>query len=92
MLRCMGYGVEFTRGEEKDLVKVRRGNPKLYAQVMKAITGLAQEPRPAGAVDLGGREGWRIRVRECRVLYSIDDDVVTVEVLRVGPRGDVYKH
>ncbi|MDO5669391.1 MAG: hypothetical protein Q4G50_05260 [Corynebacterium sp.] len=32
-----------------------------------------------------------MRVRDYRVLYSVDGSVLLVEVFRVGPRGDVYK-
>lgn len=76
----------------QDLRRIARsGQKSLYRAMMEAIEGLATNPYPDGWVDLGGREGYRIRVREYRILYSVSKDEVVVEVLRAGPRGDVYK-
>ncbi len=38
-----------------------------------------------------GREGWRIRVGNYRVIYEIDDQAMTVTVLHVGHRRDIYR-
>jgi len=58
-----------------------------------AIGTLAAEPRAARAKLLRGTERplYRIRVGEYRVIYSVDDEVITVEVLRIGHRRDVYE-
>lgn len=85
------YEVELTRGAARDLGKIQRGNPKLFRQIMDTIQALGQDPYPAGCVDLGGREGFRVRVRDYRILYSVLESHLVVEVVRVGPRGDVYK-
>lgn len=85
------YQVELTRRAAKELQKIRRGDPGLFEQVVAAIQTLAHDPYPDGHVVLGGREGFRIRVRQHRVLYSVVDDLLVVEVFRIGPRGDVYK-
>lgn len=85
------YQVEFTQGAAKELQKIRRGDPKLFEQLIAAVRGLGDDPYPEGHVVLGGREGFRIRVRQHRVLYSVVDDRLVVEVFRIGPRGDVYK-
>ena len=65
--------------------------PKLGEQLIAAIRALGEDPYPDGHVVLGGREGFRIRVRQHRVLYSVVDDRLVVEVFRIGPRSDVYK-
>ncbi len=88
---AMAYQVEFTQRAAKELQKIRRGDPKLFEQLVAAIRALGEDPYPAGHVVLGGREGFRIRVRQHRVLYSVIDDRLVVEVFRIGPRGDVYK-
>lgn len=85
------YQVEFTQRAAKELRKIRRGDPKLGDQLIAAIRALSRDPYPGGHAVLGGREGFRIRVRQHRVLYSVVDDRLVVEVFRVGPRGDVYK-
>ena len=62
-------------------------------RVDSKLTALARNPRPRGAVKLQGREytGWRIRVGNYRILYTIDDAAGVVSVYRIRPRGSVYR-
>ncbi|MDU7103185.1 type II toxin-antitoxin system RelE family toxin [Corynebacterium marquesiae] len=53
--------------------------------------GLAQDPYPPGSIALSGKSGRRIRVGNYRVLYSVEEQEVLVEVFTVGARGNVYK-
>jgi mRNA interferase RelE/StbE len=62
-----------------------------YARVRDAISSLSQDPRPPQCSKLTGREGWRIRVGDYRIVYKIDDDTKTVTVMHVGHRRDVYR-
>lgn len=62
-----------------------------YERIRAAIRGLAEEPRPPGCRKLTGRQGWRLRVGDFRVLFEIDDDAMSVTVLHVGHRRDVYR-
>ena len=56
------------------------------------IQSLAVSPRPPGVEKLGGEEGlYRVRVGDYRVVYSIQDDVLLVLVVRIGHRG-VYRN
>lgn len=54
---------------------------------------LAKAPhaRNSNAVKLQGVEGYRLRVGDWRVIYTLDHDVLTVVVVRIGPRGSVYE-
>jgi mRNA interferase RelE/StbE len=52
---------------------------------------LAEEPRPPGCVGLQGREGYRIRVGDYRVIYEVDDTALGVTALGAGYRRDVYR-
>lgn len=56
-----------------------------------AIAMLAIEPRPPAAISLRGRDGWRVRVGNYRVLYTIDDGVLLVVVVTLGHRREVYR-
>ena len=40
---------------------------------------------------LKGGEGFRLRIGKYRVLYTRDDDYFVIEVIKIRPRGDVYK-
>ncbi|MBS9534582.1 type II toxin-antitoxin system RelE/ParE family toxin [Mycobacterium sp. M1] len=86
----MAYRVELTREADKALGRIARSDPKLHKQLVTAIAALRTDPRPPGCESLTGRDGYRIRVRGCRVLYTIEDRKVLVEVFRVAKRGEVY--
>lgn len=52
---------------------------------------LGEDPRPAGAEKLAGVELWRIRQGNCRIVYSIEKDTLTVWIVKVGHRREVYR-
>jgi len=60
-------------------------------RVNRAITRLAENPRPPGAKKLITRDGYRIRVGDYRILYHVDDVAKVVIIYRVMSRGDVYR-
>ncbi|MHA4811646.1 type II toxin-antitoxin system RelE family toxin [Flavitalea flava] len=51
---------------------------------------LEQDPRPPGCKKLKGRPGYRVRIGDYRVIYNIEDNILTVFVLTIGHRRDVY--
>jgi mRNA interferase RelE/StbE len=84
----MRYEVLILRGAQKELAQLPG---EAYDRVRDAIRALSQNPRPAGSVKLTGRDGWRIRVGDYRVIYEVDDQEGAVTVLHVGHRRDVYR-
>ncbi|MGD1102627.1 MAG: type II toxin-antitoxin system RelE/ParE family toxin [Terriglobia bacterium] len=62
-----------------------------YPRVRDAIRELAENPRPPGCLKLTGRDGWRLRVGDFRVVYEIDDKQRKVTVFHIGHRRDVYR-
>jgi mRNA interferase RelE/StbE len=52
---------------------------------------LSANPRPPGAVKLAGRDDFRIRVGDYRIVYAIDDEKYLVIVARVAHRREVYR-
>ena len=72
--------------------EMRKIHPQMRARVRGAIVKLAANPRPPGAVALKDRPGFlRVRVGDYRVIYSVQDDVLTVVVVRVGHRSHIYR-
>jgi mRNA interferase RelE/StbE len=53
---------------------------------------LAQDPRPPASRPLRGRPGYRVRVGDYRIIYTVADDVLLVVVVTLGHRRDVYEH
>lgn len=82
------YRVAILRRAQKELGALAGD---AYVRVRDAIGGLAQDPRPPGCLKLTGRDGWRIRIGDYRVVYEIDDNGRVVTVLHVGHRRDVYR-
>ena len=65
---------------------------KLFTQVKAAIHSLAEHPRPPGSLKLSDEEhGYRIRVRDIRILYRIHDDTKEVVIYRVKHRREAYR-
>lgn len=82
------YRIVFKQSVAKDL----RPIPKKDVQrILKRINVLADDPRPVGVEKLGGDEKYRIRQGNYRILYVIEDDIITVTIVKVGHRRDVYR-
>jgi mRNA interferase RelE/StbE len=65
---------------------------KLRGQVLAKLTALGSNPRPSGCVKLAGEDDlWRVRVREFRILYEIQDKKLLVLVVKVDHRSEVYR-
>lgn len=60
-------------------------------RIRGAIALLGEDPRPPGAKALQGRPGFRVRVGDYRIIYTIHDDVLLVVVVTLGHRRDVYE-
>lgn len=84
----MTYRVEVTRSAVKAL---RRVNPADTGRLRGAIAMLAEDPRPPASRPLRGRDGWRLRVGEYRVLYTIRDDVLLIDVVAVAHMSSAYR-
>jgi mRNA interferase RelE/StbE len=56
-----------------------------------AIVALAETPRPAGCVKVAGRDAWRIRIGDYRVIYEIHDGILVVVILELGHRRQIYR-
>ena len=82
------YRVELRPAAARALGKL---DPPAQRRVRGAIALLAQDPRPPGARALQGRPGLRVRVGDYRIVYTVEDDVLLVVVVRLGHRRDVYE-
>lgn len=60
-------------------------------RIARRIAALGDDPRPSGCEKLAVVEAYRIRQGNYRVLYTIEDDVLTVVVIKVGDRTEVYR-
>jgi mRNA interferase RelE/StbE len=83
------YQVLLERSAERDLGRL---SSEVHDRIIKAIQGLANNPRPPGCRKLvGSKNDWRIRVGDYRVIYEIADAIRVVRVNRVRHRREVYR-
>lgn len=82
------YKITFKKSVSKDL----RSIPKKDVQrILEVIKTLSENPRPPQSKKLSGQEKYRLRQGNYRILYSIEDDKLIVQVVKVGNRRDVYR-
>jgi mRNA interferase RelE/StbE len=84
----MTYSVFIRRSAQKSLAQIP---PPFQDRIIAAVRSLAITPRPAGVKKLSGREAWRIRIADYRIIYEIEDARQTVLVVVIGHRSGVYR-
>jgi len=82
------YKLFFKKSVQKDLENIPKKDLK---RILNRINSLSKDPRPQGCEKLTGSERYRIRQGRYRILYSIQDDELTIWVVKVGHRKDVYR-
>ncbi len=82
------YKVYFKTSVEKDFSAIPK---KDLQKILRRIGMLSKDPRPYGHEKLTGRERYRIRQGWYRIVYSIQDKELTIWVVKVGHRKDIYR-
>ena len=80
------YKIYFRKSAVKELKTLP--SPTLQ-KIIKRIEALTLEPRPAGCEKLTGKEYYRVRQGNYRIVYSIQDEELTVLVIKVSHRKDI---
>jgi len=82
------YSISFVRSARRELESL---STPLIRRILAKIELLAKNPRPAGCKKLkGAHDLWRIRVGEYRVIYSIIDREIRIEIITVRHRSKAY--
>ena len=84
----MNYSLEVSPKAQKDLDVL---SEKQFDLIDVVINNLSSVPRPVGVKKLRGKEFWRIRVGNFRILYKINDVERKVKVERVLHRKEAYR-
>ncbi len=83
------YRIEWKNSAYKELQKLPR---PIITKVVAAVADLSNDPYPSGVKKLVGSErSYRIRVGDYRIVYEIIENKLTIEIVRVRHRKDVYK-
>ena len=83
------YQVKWKRSAQKELKSLDK---KMILKILESVEGLAKNPYPLGSKKLKGAEFiYRIRLGDYRVIYSIESDILTIEIIKIGHRRDIYR-
>ena len=80
----MSLTVVFRETAIRALARIRREDKDAFDRVRRAITALADHPRPDEATAWGGTGIYRLHVEDARILYEVDDDAPTMYVINIG--------
>ena len=84
----MAYRVIFKRPAEKSLHALPK---KIQARIVGVIDLLSENPFPPASVKLKGRDGYRIRTGDYRILYSVENEILIITVVAIGHRKEIYR-
>lgn len=82
------YKIEIKKSAAKEIENLPS---VVLKRVVSYIQELGSNPRPIGCKKLSGDEKYRIRVGDYRILYEIEDEIVSVYVVKVAHRKEVYR-
>ncbi len=89
----MAWKIRFVPAAERELDKLDKPVAQRILMFLTERLAPSDNPRSLGAPLTGSKLGdfWKYRIGNYRVIASIEDDIVTILVLKVDKRNDVYK-
>jgi len=83
------YQIEWKPSAAKELKRLPRD---VIPRVVETVEALATNALSQGAIRLkGSHHTYRIPVGDYRVVYTVEADVLRIEIVRVCHRRDVYR-
>lgn len=82
------YKILIRKTAAKELGRIPK---KDLRRVIERIRSLGENPRPHGCLKLSAQERYRVRQGDYRIVYSIDDAGMTVEIFKIGHRSEIYR-
>jgi len=81
------YHIKFKASARKSLRKISDQDRK---RILIKIITLEENPRPIGSIKLTNHEAYRFRQEAYRIIYTIQDSELIIEIIRIGHRRDIY--
>ena len=82
------YRIQVKKSAEKELSKIPK---KELLKILEKIESLSDNPHPTGSIKLSNQDKYRVRVGNYRILYKVEDNILTVFVVKIGHRKDIYR-
>lgn len=89
----MTWKIKFDPAAERELKKLDKPAARRILKFLRERVAQSDNPRGLGAALTGSKLGdfWKYRIGKYRVIATIEDDVLTILVLKVAKRSDVYQ-
>jgi mRNA interferase RelE/StbE len=84
------YDIKYSKEATKSMLRMPRNMAKIIRGKLEMIAANPYTDHP-NARKLQGREGYRLRVGDWRVIYKIQSEQLIIIVLKVASRGEVYR-
>jgi mRNA interferase RelE/StbE len=85
----LSYRIEFVRSSARAYSRL---DPVLQRRVDRELSRLSETPRHPGVIRLqSDDELYRVRIGDLRLLFSVEDQVLLVLIVKIGHRGSVYR-
>ncbi|WP_456324618.1 type II toxin-antitoxin system RelE family toxin [Desulfonauticus submarinus] len=83
------YKIEWKHSARKELKKIKKSD---ISKIIQAVENLSLNPYPPGTRKLHGCEQlYRIRIGKYRIVYSINNKILLIEIIRIGHRKNIYR-
>ncbi|MFQ6115225.1 MAG: type II toxin-antitoxin system RelE/ParE family toxin [bacterium] len=81
-----------TRWKPSAAKELRGLDRQIIPRILKAVESLSSNPFPSGVHKLHGSEhSYRIRIGDYRVIYSVSESHLVIEIIRVRHRKNIYR-
>ena len=85
----MAYRIIVKPSARKEIERINKPD---RLKIIDGITSLSEEPRPSGCKKLVSfKSTYRIRVGDYRIIYTIMDSDLIIEVIKVAHRRESYR-
>ena len=84
----MAYTILVSKSAQKTLKSLPR---KQQLRIIGVIDSLAENPFQPASLKLKGRDGFRIRTSDYRIIYIVENQKLIVHVIAIGHRKDIYR-
>ena len=82
------YKLQIKKSAEKELRKIPK---RELIKIINKIQNLSEDPHPVGSIKISNQEKYRLRIGNYRVLYKVEDNILTIFIIKVGHRKDIYR-
>ena len=85
------YKIVFTKPAQKEYSYLYKTNKALFWRIRTAMHSLAENPTQGKPMKLDMKGKWSYRIGMYRIIYSIYHNILTIYILDIGHRHDIYR-